>query len=276
LRQVWPRLALISCWADAGAARYLPELRELFPSVEIQPKGLLATEGFVSFPMVDRPAAVLAVRCHFFEFEELDRSSPAPCRLAHELDHHGRYRVILTTAGGLYRYRLHDEIEVVGFSNQCPLIRFLGKSELVSDLVGEKLAEPHVRDVLDRLPALREIQPRFALLVPVLDRPPRYRLYIQGPAANAAHSLLEALRVELQSGLEENPYYRHAISVGQLSAVEVAALDPAAEPAWLLFERHCLGQGQTCGDLKPIALDRRTGWPERFHPLMIESASGRR
>ena len=204
LRQVWPRLSLISCWADAGAARFLPELRELFPSVEIQPKGLLATEGFVSFPMVDRPAAVLAVRCHFFEFEELDRSSPAPCRLAHELDHHGRYRVILTTAGGLYRYRLHDEIEVVGFYNQCPLIRFLGKSDLVSDLVGEKLAEPHVRDVLDRLPALRAIQPRFALLVPVLDRPPRYRLYIQGPAAAAAHLLLDALarRVAARTGGE--------------------------------------------------------------------------
>jgi hypothetical protein len=112
------------------------------------------------------------------------------------------------------------------------------------------------------------------LLVPVLDRPPRYRLYIQGPAAAAAHSLLEALRVELQRGLEENPYYRHAIGVGQLNVVEVAALDPAAEPAWLLYEQHCLGEGQKCGDIKLIALDRRTGWPERFHPLMIESASG--
>ena len=273
MRRVWPRLALISCWADAGAARFLPELREAFPGVEIQPKGLLATEGFVSFPLVDRPAAALAVRCHFFEFEEADRSGPAPCRLAHELDRHGRYRVIVTTAGGLYRYRLHDEVEVVGFHNQCPLIRFLGKGDQVSDLVGEKLAEPHVRDVLDRLPVLRAIRPRFALLVPVLDRPPRYRLYIQG---HATDSLLDALRVELQCGLEENSYYRHAVALGQLAVAEVSALDPAGESAWRLYERHCLGEGQRCGDIKPIALDRRTGWPERFHPLMIESASGRR
>src|SRR5207245_667007 len=90
LRQVWPRLTLISCWADAAAARFLPELREIFPAVEIQPKGLLATEGFVSFPMADHPAAALAVRCHFFEFEEADRPSPAPCRLADALDRDGR------------------------------------------------------------------------------------------------------------------------------------------------------------------------------------------
>ena len=55
LRGIWPRLSLISCWADAVAARFLPELRERFPGIEVQPKGLLATEGFVSFPLFDRP-----------------------------------------------------------------------------------------------------------------------------------------------------------------------------------------------------------------------------
>src|SRR5439155_7734866 len=49
LRSIWPRLALISCWTDAAAAPYVREVRNLFPSVEIQPKGLLATEGCVSF-----------------------------------------------------------------------------------------------------------------------------------------------------------------------------------------------------------------------------------
>ena len=75
--------------------------------------------------------------------------------------------VVLTTGGGLYRYQLRDEVEVVGFFRRCPLLRFLGKSDRVSDLVGEKLAEAHVQGVLDRLLAAAELQPRFALLVPV-------------------------------------------------------------------------------------------------------------
>src|SRR5262249_49343993 len=108
---------------------------------------------------------------------------PSPCApifsssrkgLADERDRGGRYRVVLPTAGGLYRYQLRDEVEVVGFHHQCPLLRFAGKYDGTSDLVGEKLAEPHVRAVLDRLLAARGSQPCFALLVPILARPARY------------------------------------------------------------------------------------------------------
>jgi hypothetical protein len=272
LRRVWPRLAVISCWADAAAAQFLPELRELFPQVEVQPKGLLATEGFVSFPLADRPGAALALRCHFFEFEELGEN--APCRLAHELDRGGQYRVVLTTAGGLYRYRLRDEVEVVGSYQECPLLRFIGRSDATSDLVGEKLAEPHVRAVLDRLLATQALRPRFALLVPVLDRPARYRLYLQAPELSGGSQPLGQLRQGLEDGLRENPYYRHAVAVGQLAPAEVVALNPGGGSAWLLYERRCLAEGQKCGNVKPTALDRRTGWPDFFACLQGAYASG--
>ena len=104
---------------------------QLFPQVEIQPKGLLATEAIVSIPLLDSPAPALAVRSHFFEFAAVDFvgggivDSRRP-RLAHELECGGRYQILVTTAGGLYRYCLGDEVEVVGSSDQCPLLRFLG------------------------------------------------------------------------------------------------------------------------------------------------------
>ena len=268
LRQTWPRLALISCWTDAAAGQFLPELRRLFPDVEIQPKGLLATEGFVSFPLVGHPAAALALRSHFFEFEEM---TAARIRLAHQLERGGRYRVLMTTAGGLYRYHLRDEIEVVGHNHQCPLLRFLGKSDLVSDLVGEKLAEVHVRAVLNRLSSLAASDWQFKLLVPVLSQPPRYRLYLQG--SDRRTDCKSVLR-ELQTGLEENPYYRHAVAIGQLAPVEVMLLDPAKGSAWMIYERRCLENGQKAGNIKPVAMDRWTGWAERFAPLLLDPASG--
>jgi hypothetical protein len=257
LRRIWPNLALISCWADAAAAQFLPELQALFPTVEVQPKGLLATEGFVSLPLIDRPGAALAVRCHFFEFEEVGH--PGRCRLAHELDEGGRYRVVLTTAGGLYRYQLRDEVDVVGRHHECPLLRFIGKADTTSDLVGEKLAEAHVRSVLDRVMRALSLQARFAMVVPVRDRPPRYRLYLQ-----AAGVALPSIRERLDEGLMENPYYRHAVTAGQLAPVEVVALDPDGDSAWLLYERRCLADGQKCGNIKPTALDRRMDWPAVF------------
>jgi GH3 auxin-responsive promoter len=268
---IWPRLALISCWTDAAAGQFLHQLRALFPTIEIQPKGLLATEALVSFPLVGKTAAALAVRSHVFEFEE---TTGMGFKLAHQLDRGGRYRVLVTTAGGLYRYHLRDEVEIVGFHHQCPLLRFLGKCDHGSDLVGEKLAEPHVRSVLERLSVLSRVRARFTLLVPALGSPPRYRLYLQGPSLDTCTQWLQELCGELQSGLEENPYYRHAVAVGQLAPVEACVLDPEGEPGWLVYECCRLEQGQKSGDIKPLALDRWTGWPDRFAPLLRATSGG--
>jgi hypothetical protein len=259
LRRVWPRLAVISCWADAAAARQLPALRDLFPWVTFQGKGLLATEGCVTFPLEGRPAPVLAVRSHFFEFQE----PGGRCRLAHELERGGRYRVVLTTGGGLYRYQLGDEVEVAGFEGQCPLLRFRGKADRVSDLVGEKLAEAHVRAVLDRVFARHGLTPAFALLVPVEGPTPRYRLYVQGGSVEALPPRA-VLATDLEAGLGENPHYGYAVRLGQLAAAEVEVLPPHTEPGWQVYERRCVAHGQRAGNVKPAALDARPGWAEVF------------
>ncbi len=237
--------------------------------MEIQPKGLLATEGCVSFPLVGQTGAALALRSHFFEFAEVDAASnsqaePKSCLLAHELSCGSRYRVILTTAGGLYRYQLHDVVEVVGFEKHCPLLRFLGKADQVSDLVGEKLSELHVRDVLDRAFSAHGITPRFSLVVPVVGQPPHYRLYLQGGNLADAPTLHLSLASAVQTGLEENPYYRHAVQLRQLSQFEVQILDASSLPGRLIYEKGCLARGQKAGNIKPTTLDAWTGWPSEF------------
>ena len=273
LRRIWPRLALISCWTDAAAALVVPEIRGLFPEVEIQPKGLLATEGCVSFPLVARPAPVLAVRSHFFEFQPTVGGSNASAGsgdtlLADELQAGGRYRVIITTSGGLYRYQLHDEVEVVDFENECPLVRFVGKSDRVCDLVGEKLGEAHVRSILERIFARADIVPRFALLVPaVAKRPFRYRLYVELAEAERAAPCPEKLARALETELAANPHYRYAVGLGQLAPVEVRLFDGPPGTAWPIYERRCLARGQKLGNIKPAVLDSWTGWPEAFKRL---------
>ena len=265
LRLIWPRLGIISCWADANAARYLHELHTLFPEVEIQPKGLLATEGCVSIPLLGRLGAALAVRSHFLEFQEID--SPQKVHLANELDRGGRYRVVLTTAGGLYRYELRDEVEVSGFENECPLVRFVGKSDCTSDLVGEKLAEAHVRAVLSRLLDMNGLAPTFVLVVPVVDRPPRYRLYVQAPALNGGTFVAKDWAVCLETGFCENPHYAYARQLEQLAPAEVVALDSRGRLGWEVYERQCLIRGMRAGNIKPMALDSWTGWPAVFDSL---------
>jgi hypothetical protein len=254
-QHLWPRLSLISCWTDAAASLSVSQVRSLFPHVEIQPKGLLATEGVVSFPLVDQPAPALAIRSHFFEFEEQSPSGRA--RLAHEVERGGRYRVILTTGGGLYRYQLRDEVEIVSFLNRCPLLRFLGKADRISDLVGEKLAEVFVRDLLTRAFTARGETPRFALLAPTREQPACYALYLQGIDDPVL------LAEQIEEGMRENPHYRYAVELGQLRPVEVRLL-PDEVDGWSVYESVCVERGQKVGDVKPASLDAWTGWDERF------------
>lgn len=99
-KAIWPDLKLISCWTHGASEPFIPEIRRYFPGTEIQGKGLVATEAFVSLPLLPDNDPVLAVNSHFFEFRDIETGK---IRLAHELDRGGVYSVIVTTGGGLYR-----------------------------------------------------------------------------------------------------------------------------------------------------------------------------
>lgn len=73
---------------------------------------------------------------------------------------------MITTAGGLYRYDLGDQIRCIGHQGATPRLVFEGRAGLVSDLVGEKLNEAFVAGVIARLPVA-------ATLVPIAEPKPR-------------------------------------------------------------------------------------------------------
>lgn len=228
---LWPGLTVISCWADAAAAGPAAALASRFPGVFLQPKGLIATEGFVSLPLVAAEGSVLSARSHFVEFYEADGESPSGAQtdrplMAHELEVGRRYGVLLTTGGGLYRYRLGDLVEVTGRYGVLPVLRFLGRLDRVSDLVGEKLSEAFVTKVLSDC-AVSE-----GTLVAARDH---YDLRTTSSDANAAGRVDEALRA--------NFHYDHARRLGQLGPVRMGTPTQA------------LGTTRgRLGDIKPTSL----------------------
>lgn len=250
ITRIWPRLRVVSCWADGHAGLHVPALRRWLPGVWIQPKGLLATEACVTIPF--QGATPLAVRSHFFEFLEGPRAS-----LAHELEKGGVYSVAVTTGGGLYRYCLEDRVQVEGFVGRTPSLRFLGKDGHVSDLVGEKLREDFVAASLARSFETLPVAPRFALLAPRTgSRRPGYALYL-----DCDGHLPPELPLHLERALEQHGDYRYAVAVGQLAPVELVRVGPQAVQAYL---RRCQDLGQRLGAVKPLALSNRAGWAEVF------------
>jgi hypothetical protein len=244
-RSAWPRLALVSCWGDGPSRGPADRLRERFPGIALQAKGLLATEGVLSLPFAgQRPLALLS---HFYEF--VDDAGRA--RLAHELTCGSEYSVVMTTGGGLYRYRLGDRIRVDGFVESTPSISFLGRDDRVSDLCGEKLSEPFVATALEHL--FGDALPPFVLLAPECSvGGPAYTLF-----AEVRPEEQEKLAERLETELRRNPHYAWCVDLGQLRPARVVRVGPGAHQAYV---DACRVRGQRLGEIKPAALRPETGW----------------
>ncbi|MBI2932010.1 MAG: GH3 auxin-responsive promoter family protein [Planctomycetes bacterium] len=242
--ELWPQLKLISCWTSAVSARFVPAVRALFPNVEIQGKGLVATEGVISFPEIGRPAPSPALTSHFLEFV----GEEGRARLVDELDVGRRYSVVITTGGGLARYALGDTVEVVAPG----AIEFVGKGSHVSDVCGEKLSEAFVGPILDeassRFPGVG-----FAMLAPEWAHPPHYALLIESDRAGDVAEFVERR-------LRASVHYDYCRRLGQLGAVRGVPVSGAGER----YLRACERLGQRAGNIKPACLRREFGWRWRL------------
>jgi hypothetical protein len=267
---LWPHLGLISCWTEANSAAPAARVARLFPHARIQGKGLIATEGFISLPLVGHQGTALAVRSHFLEFVAEGRSSDSAPRLAHELDRGQRYAVVVSTGGGLYRYQLQDVVEVVSHIRQCPLIRFVGRQGHVSDWFGEKLNDAYVARVLREACERAGVSPAFAMLA-CDDTLPRaaYVLYIEAMEPDES---LARLAGGIESALRGSFHYDYARRLGQLAPLRVFRAEGAGDT----YLNTAVRAGQRAGDVKPLALDRRTGWSQilrgHFVPLTAAGA----
>jgi hypothetical protein len=247
---LWPELRLISCWGDGNAEIAIAELQARFPDVSIQRKGLLATEAVVTIPFSGRE--LLAVRSHFFEFIDGD----GRIRLVHELQQGEEYEVVVTTSGGLWRYRLQDRIRVLGFSNKTPALRFLGRTGSVSDLFGEKLSEAFANEVLRKLTANSAALPRFILLAPEREKSGgRYVLYVEGDVSDEIVLSLDGL-------LLANPHYAWCRKLGQLQTPYLFRIRKGGYESFVARETKC---GSRIGDIKPRVFSPETGWLQHFN-----------
>jgi GH3 auxin-responsive promoter len=248
IRAIWPDLSVVSCWADGPSRAPAEHLAKRLGGVPLQPKGLLATEGVVTIPFDGLHP--LAIGSHVFEF--LDGAGGV--RPPHELEPGAEYTVLLTTAGGLYRYRLGDRVRVDGFVERTPSLTFVAREDRVADWFGEKLSEGFVAGVVDRLFDGRA--PRFAMLAPErTDLGVAYTLFIDGEGE------YPALAQRLESSLRSNPNYAWCVDLGQLRPAQIVHVGADAGRSYV---DACVADGQRLGDVKPTTLRGEMGWSQRL------------
>jgi GH3 auxin-responsive promoter len=230
---LWPSLQLVSCWDSAAAAAPARRLGELLPHATLQGKGLLATEAAISVPLTPAQGAVALVDATFIELED----AKGRVHLLHEAEG-GDYAVIVTQRGGLLRYRLGDRVRVTGRYYDAPLLEFIGRTADVADLVGEKLAEGFVAEVLSALAT----PGAFCTLLPLAMQPARYRLLTDDPNPSLAQALDQRLAAAHR--------YGEARALGQLAPLDVVATPDMR----LRVHEFYTKRGMSAGDIKDRVL----------------------
>jgi hypothetical protein len=255
---VWPKLTLISCWTDSWASGFISEIEKYFPGIPVQGKGLLATEAVITIPVKFKniPAAynLPAINSHFLEFRSLDDQKIS---LIDQLAKGAKYEVIVTTGGGFYRYSLHDIVEVSGYYKNVPILKFLGKSDLVCDITGEKLNEIHVASVIERVEREFGLKSSFRFVTPqITNGIPVYVLMIE----NIDHPILMDFQNKITGRLDEllfeNYHYKNSRKLLQLGLPRIFEMNNGANELFIRIKStHSLQ-----GTLKIYSLDYSNDW----------------
>jgi hypothetical protein len=239
-KDYWPNLEFLSNWMGGTMRAYLRGYPEYFGETPVRDVGLIASEGRMTIPIEDgTPAGLLDIRHHYFEFipeEQADRDEPEAVE-AIDLIEGRNYFIVLTTAGGLYRYNISDLVRCVGFYGKTPLIEFLNKGAHYSSLTGEKLSEHQAISAVEAAQRSVGLHLKSYLLAPTWDDPPYYSLLIEAgdlPSDEASDRFAGAVEHELQS---QNGEYVSKRDTRRLGPVRIVRIP---DGSWLGFQKRRL------------------------------------
>lgn len=155
-----------------------------------------------------------------------------------------QYEVVITTAGGLYRYKTGDIVYVIDKKNHIPIIKFLGRKNNVCDLFGEKLNATFLKNTIDNL----HIDPEFYIFAPKHNG---YVLYIK----------TDNDIPNIDRKLCDNFHYAYCRKLGQLRELKIFRLKGNPIQEYINF---CTEKGQKIGDIKPPILSKFEDWDKIF------------
>jgi len=216
----WPNMELIECWKGGTVKLYLKELPRYFGGVPVRDFGCLSTEARSSIPMSDEGAGgVLAINTNFYEFIRKDEIGRHEKRVltCDQLEKGREYFLIVTTAGGLYRYNIDDIIRVNDFFNKTPVIEFIQKGLNAVSITGEKLYESHVNEAINAAAAKHKLLIEFFSASVEFSQPSRYIFLVEfngEPSYNEKKGLLNSIEEELYRQNAEYEAIRRAQLLG--------------------------------------------------------------
>ena len=197
LKRVWKDLELVVCWQSEIVTPYLHQLERYLADICRRDYITQASECIMAIPTTDGSSGgALAYTSHFFEFipEGSIESTNPETRFAWELETGQIYELVVSTSGGLYRYRIGDCVRVNGFSGKVPLVEFLYRAGKTSSITGEKLTEYQVLEAARRAAPEGASGPQEFLCFPRSGADPHYGVLLSWHDKGSAPDSVDAVR----------------------------------------------------------------------------------
>lgn len=203
---LFPALQVLVCWQGGNMGYHLDALDREFGPVEHFEFPISASEALFAIPCRgNQPGGVVAITSHFLEFLPDDPGATSPRALrVDELQVGATYRIVVSTAGGLYRYDMEDLVRVTGLQDATPIITFVSKADRQVSVSNERLTELDVTVAMRDASRTHGLWFEEFLFVPCTDR--RYRVVVDGQAVaeqmqRGDETLLTDFAVELEGRL---------------------------------------------------------------------------
>lgn len=179
----WPNLSFMVT-ARAGTSNfYFEQFPEYFGDLPIFGGIYACSEGNLGIHYdFNTDNVIPAIESALIEFVPEDQwEAECPKTLmSWELTVGHRYRIVFTNYSGFYRYDLGDVVEMEGFFEQAPLVRFLHRQGGVISASTEKTTEAHVIAAMQQLQTSFQVTLKnFCITLPKADLPAYYLVNIE-------------------------------------------------------------------------------------------------
>lgn len=141
--KIWPNLSFVNCIKADTMKVYQKTLFERIGRVlPSRDPGIYASEGRINLGIIKNydNSGILVLNNNFFEFCEKSGSKYLDPITVDKIKLGGVYKILLTTFEGLYRYDVGDVVEVVGFEDKLPIVKFYDRDKYLN-FVGENMSE---------------------------------------------------------------------------------------------------------------------------------------
>ena len=235
---IWPEVGAILTASGGSFRFYIDQLRPYLGGVPVYSPVYGASEAIIGIGYsVDEPYYLMLPGVAYLELvpvEEADSPGARPIPATQATP--GRcYEVVVTTPAGFTRYRMHDVVRVVGFHGQTPVIEFIERSGQVIDVLGEKTAEHHVVEAVEK--ACEAVKARVVDYFVAPDSghtPARYLLALEAWPDGGDHrdDVQQLVQVAEAALRRTAPDYDEERQLGTLAPMTAVLLKPGA------FERY--------------------------------------